>query len=161
MAARKRSAVRGKPNKPKIGRPTKFKPEFTVQAERLCKLGATDVEIADFFGINVLTLYRWKHTNEPFCKALKRGKDVADQAVQDRLFARATGYSYPAVKIFQNDGKPLVVPYTEHTPPDTTAAIFWLKNRKPGEWRDRIEHTGANGEPVQFIMQNRPPKAKR
>lgn len=144
--------------KPKTGRPTKFRPEFVKQAERLANIGATDAEIANFFEINVLTLHRWKHTNSAFCNSLKRGKEPADNAVAERLFAKATGYSYPAVKIFQVDGKPLIVPYTEHVPPDTTAAIFWLKNRRPDQWRDRIEHSGPAGEPIQFIMQNRPAK---
>jgi hypothetical protein len=144
--------------KAKAGRPSKYRPEFPKQVQKLAELGATDMEIANFLAINVLTLYRWKHTHEAFCKALTRGKAVSDKMVEDRLFARATGYTYPATKIFQYEGKPVTVPYTEHCPPDTTAAIFWLKNRKPAEWRDRVEHTGADGEPVQFLMLNRPPK---
>lgn len=50
------------------------------------------------------------------------------------------GYSYDAVKIFQHNGKPVKVPYVEHVPPDTTACIFWLKNRKPEAWRDVKDH---------------------
>lgn len=52
-----------------MGRPSKFKPEFIEQAEKLCKLGATDLEMADFFEVDVRTLYRWKADNESFCHA--------------------------------------------------------------------------------------------
>ena len=57
------------------------------------------------------------------------------------------GYTHDAVKIFQHQGEPVRVPYREHVPPDTTAAIFWLKNRRPEEWRDRHNHeiSGKNG----------------
>lgn len=143
------------------GRPTKYRPDFIKQAKGLTALGATDAEIADFFDIGIITLYRWKHAHPAFSEALKRGKLLCDEMVESRLFKKATGYSHPAVKIFQGKRKPVIVPYTEHIPPDTTAAIFWLKNRKPGEWRDRIEHSGPAGEPIQFIMQNRPAKEKR
>ena len=64
-------------------------------------------------------------------------KDEADNRVERSLYARATGYSYDAVKIFHTkDGKVIKVPYTEHVPPDVTAQIYWLKNRRPDHWRD-------------------------
>lgn len=132
------------------GRPKKFKPEYVEQAEKLCSLGATDIEIADFFKVDVRTLYRWKASNPEFCQALKSGKAEADDRVERSLYARATGYSFDAVKIMQYEGAPVVVPYREHAPPDTTAAIFWLKNRRPDQWRDKStqELTGANGAPL-------------
>ena len=77
--------------------------------------------------------------------ATKKGKEVADDRVEDRLFHRAMGYSYDAVKIFMPAGadEPVYAPYVEHVPPDTGAAIFWLKNRRG--WRDKVdtEHTGS------------------
>lgn len=122
--------------KPK-GRPSKFKPEFVEQARKLAILGATDREVADFFEVDERTVYRWKHENEAFCQSLRVGKSEADARVEQALYRRAIGYSHDAVKIAVNaQGAVTQVPYTEHTPPDTTAAIFWLKNRKPGEWRD-------------------------
>ena len=61
------------------------------------------------------------------------------------LYERANGYSYDAVKIFMPSGakKPVYAPYVEHMPPEMTAAIFWLKNRRPDLWRDawQLEHT--------------------
>jgi hypothetical protein len=79
-----------------------------------------------------------------FLYALKAGKEVADNRVVRSLYARAVGYNYEVVKIFMpaNREKPVYAPYIEHVPPDTTAAIFWLKNRDPQHWRDvqNIEH---------------------
>lgn len=128
-----------------MARPSKFKPEFVEQAAKLCKLGATDIEVADFFGINVATLNRWKSENAEFCASVKAGKAPADERVERSLFARATGYSFDAVKIFNHQGVIVEAPYREHVAPDTTACIFWLKNRKPAEWRDKqdVEHSGS------------------
>jgi hypothetical protein len=128
------------------GRPSKFKPEFVDQARKLAALGATDRDAADFFNVSEATLHRWKHTFPEFCDALKVGKDAADQRVEQSLYRRAIGYSHDAEKIAINaDGKVTKVPFVEHYPPDTTAAIFWLKNRKPDEWRDKahVEHGGT------------------
>jgi hypothetical protein len=67
----------------------------------------------------------------------KDGKEEADKRVERSLCNRAISYSYDAEKIFcDKNGKVTRVPYVEHVPPDVTACIFWLKNRKPPEWRD-------------------------
>jgi hypothetical protein len=134
-----------------MGRPSKFKEEFIPQAEKLCKLGATDMEIADFFEVEVRTLYRWKAENEQFCQALKAGKDVADERVERSLFARANGYEHDETDIRVVGGGIVQTPIRKYYPPDTTACIFWLKNRRPAEWRDKVETalTGPNGGPVQ------------
>lgn len=133
--------------KSKAGRPSKFKPEMVEQGRRLCQLGATDREIADFFHVSESTLNLWKLEHREFSESLKLGKDVPDERVEKSLYRRALGYSHDAVKIFADPktGAEQIVPFTEHYPPDTTAAIFWLKNRKPAEWRDRQELTGADG----------------
>lgn len=129
------------------GRPTKFKDEYVAQTEKLCRLGATDIEVADFLGVDVRTLYRWKGEREDFCQALKAGKEVSDERVERSLFARATGYEHDEVDIRVVDHAIVQTPIRKYYPPDTTAAIFWLKNRKPAEWRDKIEqdlnHQGA------------------
>lgn len=135
------------------GRPSKFKPEFVEQARKLAALGATDREAAEFFGVNEATLHRWKHEQPEFCESLKVGKECADQRVEQSLYRRALGYSHDAVKIAVNAaGEITQVPFTEHHAPDTTAAIFWLKNRKPAEWRDvkAQEISGPGGAPVQL-----------
>lgn len=133
--------------RPKTGRPPTYKPAFAEQAAKLCRLGATDLELADFFGVDVRTIYRWKHTHEAFCQSVTCGKEAADERVERALYNRAVGYSHDAVKIFMPAGaeKPVYAPYTEHVPPDPSAAFNWLKNRKPAEWRDKqeVEHTGG------------------
>lgn len=127
-----------------MARPSKFKDEFVHQAEKLCKLGATDMEIADFFEVDVRTVYRWKGENDAFCQALKSGKSEADDRVERSLFARANGYEHDEVDIRVIGGEIVQTPIRKLYPPDTTAAIFWLKNRRPAEWRDKqdIEHSG-------------------
>lgn len=131
------------------GRPTSFQAEFIEQAEKLCALGATDLEIADFFDITVTTLNRWKSSYPDFCAAIKNAKEIADERVERSLYHRAIGYTFPAEKISVNSqGNVTRVPYREHVPPDTTAAIFWLKNRRKAEWRDR--HEVEVGQPGDF-----------
>lgn len=124
-----------------MARPAKYQPEFATQAAKLCLLGATDQEIADFFEIDVRTVYRWKHDHEEFCQALKGGKEVADERVERSLYQRAIGYEQDEVKIFMPGGasEPVYAPFRAKVAPDTTAAIFWLKNRRSGEWRDKTE----------------------
>ena len=133
-----------------VGRPTKFKAEFIEQALKLCRLGATDIEIADFFEIEVRTLYRWKADNEVFCQALKVGKEEADDRVERSLFARANGYEHNEVDIRVVANEIVQTPIRKYYPPDTTAGIFWLKNRRPKEWREvkAVELSGAGGGPV-------------
>lgn len=128
-----------------MARPSKFQEEFIPQAEKLCKLGATDMELADFFEVDVRTLYRWKAENEAFCQALKAGKDVADERVERSLYARANGYEHNEVDIRVVGGEIVQTPIRKYYPPDTTACIFWLKNRRAAEWRDKVEqeHSGT------------------
>ena len=124
------------------GRPPSYKPEFVEQARKLAMLGATDREAADFFEVAEGTVHRWKHEHPEFCEALKVGKATADERVVQSLYRRALGYSHDAVKIMSYEGEVITEPFVEHYPPDTTAAIFWLKNRRPDEWRDKavVEH---------------------
>lgn len=134
------------------GRPSEYNESFAEQAKKLCQLGATDKEVSDFFGVDVRTIYRWKHDYDDFCQALKMGKEIADERVARSLYQRAIGYEQEEVKIFCDKGSTVYAPFTAKVAPDTTAAIFWLKNRRPDEWRDKTstEHTGADGKPIQF-----------
>lgn len=123
------------------GRPSSFKLEFVKQATKLAALGATDQEMADFFEIEVRTLYRWKHDHDGFCQALKAGKQVADDRVERSLYQKAIGYEQDEVKIFMPGGAdaPVYAPFRAKIAPDTTAAIFWLKNRRGDQWREKSE----------------------
>lgn len=125
-----------------MGRPSGYRAEYAKQAEKLCALGATDQELADFFEVDVRTIYRWKHDHAGFCQSLKAGKDVADERVERSLYQKAIGYEQDEVKIFMPAGAegPVYAPFRAKVAPDTTAAIFWLKNRRSGAWRDKQEH---------------------
>lgn len=123
----------------KVGRPTTYKKEYNEQVEKLCRLGATDIEIADFFNVSEKTLNNWKHNHPEFLQSIKRGKEISDLEVANSLYNRAKGYEQDTVKVFQFQGEPIIVPVKEKVAPDTTAAIFWLKNRRPKEWRDKKE----------------------
>ena len=125
------------------GRPTNYKTEFAAQAEKLCALGATDMELAQFFEVDVSTVYRWKHTHPEFCEALKVGKDALDDRVERSLYQRAVGYTFNSEKLFHFQGLVTRAETLEHVPPDPGAAMSWLKNRRGGVWRDKqeVEHT--------------------
>lgn len=143
-----------------VGRPSTFRDDFVEQTQKLCALGATDEEIADFFDVSPRTLSRWKTTRPAFVEALRRGKDVADDRVEDSLYHRALAREIEeeqAIKIkkvtYGDNGKRLleeerveIVKVRKYMPPDTTAMIFWLKNRRPDQWRDvhKHEHGGVN-----------------
>lgn len=138
-----------------MGRPSKYKPEFDVQAAKLCKLGATDKELADFFGVVESTLNLWKAEYPSFSESLKRGKEESDARVEQSLYRRAVGYSHDAVKIFNDkDTGVTKVDYVEHYPPDTVACIFWLKNRRPDQWRDKFDvDTGLTRERAAQLLE--------
>ena len=122
-----------------MGRPTAYKAQFAAQAKKLCQLGATDLELAEFFEVDVRTIYRWKHDHDDFCQALKVGKDVLDDRVERSLYQRAVGYSFQSEKIFHFQGLITRADCIEHVPPDTGAAMSWLKNRRGDTWREKTE----------------------
>ena len=153
--AQKKPVVGAAASKPKAkpGRPSRYRAEFAQQAVKLCRLGATDKDLASFFEVDEATINRWKITHPEFCESLREGKAIADAEVAEKLFRRATGYEHKAVKIVADakTGAEHQVEYIERYAPDTTACIFWLKNRRPDLWRDRIDntHSGPNGGAVQ------------
>ena len=162
MAGKDKSSSQAKPAKSRKGvggRPSKYKKEFAEQAGKLCRLGATDKEIAYFFGVAERTLNDWKKAHPEFMQSLKAGKLLADAEVADKLYNRALGYEHDDVKIFNDQGKPLIVPCKKNYPPDTAAAIFWLKNRQPDKWREKPVESDQDetATPVQVIFNVREP----
>lgn len=142
-----------KPKKPpkKVGAPTLYNPEEHPKAARaMAANGKTHADMAETFGVERHTVSDWINRHPEFAAAIDLGKQDATAAVERALFQRATGYSHPAVKILAVSGGQGMgssveqIPYTEHYPPDTEAAKFWLKNRRPAEWKDKqeIEHGG-------------------
>lgn len=119
-------------------------PEGLLKLEGWARDGLTDEQIARKIGINTGTLYAWKNQYPEISEALKRGKEVIDRQVENALLKRALGYDYEEeTKELQYDrgtGQQILVTtkkVTRHVQPDVTAQIFWLKNRKPEEWRDK------------------------
>ena len=113
-------------------------PEGLLKIEGWARDGLTDEQIAKNIGISRSTLNVWKDRYSDISDALKKGKDIIDRQVENALLKRALGYEYEEVKEKFEDGE-----ITERTVtkkevvPDTTAQIFWLKNRKPDKWRDK------------------------
>lgn len=98
--------------------------------------GLIDEQIAHNMGITTKTLYEWKNKYGEISEALKKGKEVIDRQVENALLKRALGYTYDETTYEDGVETKRV---TKEVAPDTTAQIFWLKNRKPAEWRDKIE----------------------
>lgn len=114
--------------------------------------GLTDEQLAGKMGINPATLYDWKKKYPKISEALKKGKEVVDIQVENALLKRALGYDFQEEKIERSDKDGLkVVQTVKHIPPDTTAQIFWLKNRRPDRWRDKPEPASDDGGGVQII----------
>lgn len=126
------------------GRPTKYKPEYPEQAAKLCALGATDAQLADFFDVSISTVALWKVEHPEFSDAIRLQKEIANERVEQSLYRRAMGYEHDETDIRVIGQEILKTPIRKHYPPDSTAMIFWLKNRKPAEWREKseIEHSG-------------------
>ena len=114
--------------------------------------GLTDEQLAEKMGIGARTLYDWKLKYPQISQALKKGKEVVDIQVENALLKRALGYDFQEEKIEKSDKDGVkVVQTVKHIPPDTTAQIFWLKNRRPDRWRDKPELTAADEGGVQII----------
>jgi len=134
----------------KTGRPTDYKLEYCQLVYNYCLLGATDKELAEYLEISEATLNNWKIEHPEFIESIRAGKEDADARVAKSLHKRATGYDQKVDKVMQYQGEAVVVPTVEHIPPDTTAAMFWLKNRQSKNWRDRQE-ISMDIAPITFI----------
>jgi hypothetical protein len=116
----------------KAGAPSKYEKVNLIQLEKICRLGATDEQLADFYDVHRDTISEWKTKHPEFSDTLKRGKMLADAEIVNSLYHRALGYSHEDIDIKMFEGKIIKTPIIKHYPPDTTAAIFWLKNRQSG-----------------------------
>lgn len=123
------------------GRPSKYKPEFCNTAKKVCELGGIDKDVAEALDVDIATLYRWRNKYPDFCESLKVGKSPADERVKMSLYNRAIGYSHQEDDIRAVSGEIVITPTIKHYPPDTTACIFWLKNRMPDEFRTNPEES--------------------
>ena len=120
-----------------IGRPSKSKSIDVELLKKLYLAGHTDFEIADFMEISPRSLYRYMIETPSFCQSIKAWKEEADNRVERSLYQRAMGYSHESEEIFCAFGKVTRVKTIKHYPPSEVACIFWLKNRKPEQYRDK------------------------
>ena len=127
-----------------------LEPDGLLKLEGYARDGLTDEQIAKNMGIVTKTLYEWKNKYSAISEALKRGKEVIDIEVENALLNKALGFkvtvkkSYKVKDVEYDNGRKVreterieIVDEEQYIPPDTTAQIFWLKNRKPAEWRDK------------------------
>lgn len=141
------------------GRPTDYREEYNEQAYKLCLLGATDEELASFFGVSESTINNWKKDYPEFLESVTRGKTIADAEVANSFHKRAVGYQFDEVTFEKVDTRERIEEETEdtikdeiykkrivtkHLPPDPGAALNWLKNRQPKKWRDKTEVEANN-----------------
>lgn len=133
-----------------MARPTAYKKEYAEQARKLCLLGATDVDLAEFFDVAKSTINLWKKKHPEFSDSLKKGKTVADAEVAESLYKRAIGIEYTETKVSTDGSKKKQEVTKKFIPPDAVSAIFWLKNRQPSKWRDKplVEDEGEIATPV-------------
>lgn len=144
-AKKKRSGARGK-------YAAWITDEGLIKIEGWARDGLTNEQIAHNIGVTRKTLQDWISKYSDISDSLKRGKEVVDRQVENALLKRALGYQFDEVTrelVYDDDEQKDVLSVTKvitkEVAPDTTAQIFWLKNRKPNEWRDRkdIEHSGG------------------
>ena len=120
-----------------------LEPEGLTLLEGWARDGLTDEQIAGNIGINTSTLYDWKNKFPKISEALKKGKEVVDIQVENALLKRALGYEFQETRVEKSDKDGTkIIQILKHIPADTTAQIFWLKNRRPDKWRDKPEIPG-------------------
>ena len=124
----------------KLGRPARYSPDYCPIAYKFCLLGATNEDLADLFKVALSTVGNWLARYPDFRKAVQEGRDVADADVAVSLLQKAKGFTHPDVKVLAIAGVAQEVEYNRYFPPDTQAAIFWLRNRRRKQWCERIEH---------------------
>jgi hypothetical protein len=143
---------RKQPNLPptvkmKRGRPVVYNTDIDESVRRLCLLGLSDAEIAEFLGINPTTMCKWDNAHPSFFNARIEGRTKADAEVADALRRSAIGYDRPAEKVFlTKDGEIVRASYIEHYPPNGSNAALWLANRQRGRWKLKPTEDDARDE---------------
>ena len=127
------------------GRPTLFRPEYPDLARRLCLLGGTNEELASFFEVSRSTIDEWLRVHPEFAEAVRKGRDIIDMVVADKLLSRATGYTHEGTKYVLHRGEEKEVRNVVHYPPDVQACMFWLRNRRRRHWLERAQPPVESG----------------
>lgn len=135
-----------------------LEPDKLILLEGWARDGLTNEQIATNIGINVKTLYEWKNKESNISNALKKGKEVIDFEVENALLKRALGYTITInEQKIDKDGCVHDTKRDVHVPGDTTAQIFWLKNRKKEQWREKQDYSIENA-PTKIMIVNSLPK---
>jgi len=115
-----------------------YTPEKGQEILELAKTGKTNKQIAECMGLTTRTIENWTTQKDDLIKEIKLAKEPTDNTVEATLLQKALGYKYETIKLFfdAKTGTVIEHKYTEFVQPDTTSAIFWLKNRQPEKWRD-------------------------
>jgi transcriptional regulator with XRE-family HTH domain len=136
------------------GPKTGYTPDCCDEARRACMLGATNEELAGLLGVSRATIHNWMEEFPDFKRAIEEGKVAADARVAEKLYQRAIGYERPATRFFANaEGPPTQIDYTYHHAPDTSAAIFWLRNRRREDWREQVEHRHSTSHELLVVLE--------
>jgi hypothetical protein len=140
------------------GRPSKYKPELIPIVKKMCELGATVPDIAEALEVAESSIRLWATQHEGFSAALRIGREPADDKVEVALYHRAIGYSHPDTDIRVIDGQIVQTQITKHYPPDTKAALAWLYNRRPDNWKPTPPEGAidAVGQVIEIIRASRP-----
>ena len=130
--------------------------EGLAKIEGWAKSGLIDEQIANNMGIGYTTLKEWLVKFPSLAASIKRGKAVVDMQVENALLKRAMGFEYKEtvteeVKLPNGKVRTETKTMTRVALPDTTAQIFWLKNRRPDRWRDK-QDVAVNAEPVRIVI---------
>jgi len=170
--AKPKSKARAKPKskakakgKDKGGAPTKYHERFDEEVFKLCLLGATDEEIASFFNISTTCLTNWKKKYPKFMASIRAGKTEADTEVAKSLYESATGFKITkeiAVKVKKGKGIEELEKITveEQMPPDYRSISFWLRNRQPEKFREKVDVELAGEVEIIRIIDDIPRDAK-
>lgn len=147
----------------KAGRKGKYAewltPDGLTMLEGLARDGLTDEQISQKIGIGTTTFYRWQEQFREIRDAIKKGKAPVDIQVENALLKRALGYEYEETiteveELAGGHQKKHIRKVLKHCPPDTTAQIFWLKNRRPDRWRDKVEQVQTVGNELLESLMN-------
>ena len=129
------------------GRPTLYKPEYPDLARRFCQLGGTNEDLADYFEVSRSTIDEWLRVHPDFAEAVRKGRDLIDMVIAEKLLSRAMGYDHEGKKYVLHGGEEKEIRHVVHHPPDVRACIFWLRNRRRKHW---LEHTKEEPEGLTF-----------
>ncbi len=114
--------------------------EGLLKLESWARDGLTDEQIANNMGIRISTFYDWKKKYSDISESLKKGKEIPDILVENALFKSAIGFKYTETKTeTDSNGYTKTTVIEKYEKPNPVSIFYWLKNRMPNKWRDRVQ----------------------